>query len=130
MKKAVVAAGAVFWAVFLFFSIFGERLYYITKPKVELSRAVYIGEEAIVPVSAVFRDAGGYCLVAVESEQGFSTEILTTKKIRLIAVSRDQSGYFGDGYAAVLPASPIRAPIVIKTTRDLKGGQRVVEEEG
>ncbi len=126
MKKAVTVLSIIFSAVIVFFSIFGERLYYSTKPKVELERPLRIDGALLAPESAVFHDAGGSCIVCVESEQGFSVEILTTRKIRLAWVRPDSTGYY-EGYVLVQPQTDPTGPIVINSTRPLRGGQRVVE---
>lgn len=128
MKKAVTVLSIIFCAIIVFFSIFGERLYYSTKPTVEIDRPVRINDMILLPKAAVFHEPDGDYIFTVKSEQGFSTEILTVTKIRLNSCKPDETGYFGEGYVAVEADGYQNAPTVIWASKELKDGQRVVEK--
>ena len=128
MKKLVTAASIVFCAIILFFSFFGEKLYYSTKPQVELDRPLRVNDMVLLPEGAVFHEADGDCIYTVESEQGFSTEILTVTRIPLTRCEPDETGYFGDGYVLVEAEGYSSAPTVIWASEALEDGQRVVEK--
>ena len=108
MKKLVTAASVVFCAIIIFFSFFGEKLYYSTKPQVELDRPLRVND-------------------TVESEQGFSAEILTVTRIPLTRCEPDETGYFGDGYVLIEAEGYSSEPTVIWASEALEDGQRVVE---
>ena len=127
MKKLVTAASIVFCAIILFFSFFGEKLYYSTKPQVELDRPLRVNDMVLLPEGAVFHEADGDCIYTVESEQGFSTEILTVTRIPLTRCEPDETGYFGDGYVFVEAEGYSSEPTVIWASEALEDGQRVVE---
>ncbi len=127
MKKAVPVLSILFCAIILFFSFFGEKLYYSTKPQVELDRPLRVNDMVLLPGGAVFHEADGDCIYTVEGEQGFSTEILTVTKVRLTRCEPDETGYFGDGYVLVEAEGYSSAPTVIWASEALKDGQRVVE---
>lgn len=128
MKKVVTVVSLIFCAIILFFSIMGERLYYSTKPNVEIDRPMRVNGMVLLPESAVFHEADGDYIYTVESEQGFSTEILTVTKIRLISCEPDDKGYFGDGYVSVEAEDYRNAPTVIWASKALKDGEKVVEK--
>ena len=127
MKKLVTAASVVFCAIIIFFSFFGEKLYYSTKPQVELDRPLRVNDMVLLPEGAVFHEPDGDCIYTVGSEQGFSTEILTVTRIRLIRCEPDETGYFGDGYVLIEAEGYSSEPTVIWASEALEDGQRVVE---
>lgn len=127
MKKAVTVLSIIFCGIILFFSVMGERLYYSTKPKVEIDRPIRINEMILLPETAVFHEPDGDYIFAVDSEQGFSTEILTVTKIRLSRCEPDETGYFGEGYVIVESEEYSNSPTVIWASEELKDGQRVTE---
>lgn len=127
MKKAVTVLSIIFCGIILFFSVMGERLYYSTKPKVEIDRPIRINEMILLPETAVFHEPDGDYIFAVDSEQGFSTEILTVTKIRLSRCEPDETGYFGEGYVIVESEEYSNAPTVVWASEELKDGQRVTE---
>ena len=127
MKKAITAISIIFCVIIIFFSFFGEKLYYSTKPKVELDRPLRINDLILLPESAIFSEADGDYIFTVESEEGFSTEILTVTKVRLTRCEPDETGYFGDGYVMVEAEDYSNAPTVIRASKPLKDGQRVTE---
>ena len=49
MKKAVPVLSILFCAIILFFSFFGEKLYYSTKPQVELDRPLRVNDMVLLP---------------------------------------------------------------------------------
>ena len=128
MKKAVTAASVIFCAMIIFFTFFGEKLYYSTKPKVELERPLRMNDMILLPESAIFSEPDGNYIFTVESEEGFSAEILTVTKLRLTRCEPDESGYFGDGYVTVEAEGYSSAPTVVYSSKPLKDGQRVIEE--
>lgn len=126
MKKAITVISVVFCGIIVFFSFMGERLYYLSKPKVVIDRPVKVDGELLVPRSAIIHDAGGYCIISVDVEKGFSTDILTARKIRLVSLRPYDNGYFGDDYAVIAPGYS-NGPIVISSSESIRGGQKVVE---
>lgn len=127
MKRIVTIVSLIFCGIILFFSFKGEDLYYSTKPEVEIERPIRFNGMILLPETAVFHEADGDYIFTVESEQGFSTEILTVTKIRLTSCNPDETGYFGDGYVFVEAEEYQNAPTVVWASEWLKDGQRVVE---
>lgn len=128
MKRIVTIVSLIFCAIILFFSVKGEDLYYSTKPKVEIERPIRVNGSIILPDTAVFHEADGDYIFTVESEQGFSTEILTVTKIRLTSCEPDDMGYFGEGYVLVEAENYQNAPTVIWSSEGLRDGQRVTDK--
>lgn len=127
MKKAVLCLTVVFCLTILFFTFFGESLYYSTKPEVELERMTMdFNGSMYLPESAVFEEADGAYVYTVDSKEGFSTEILTVTRHRLIEYSPDETGYF-DGYVRIIPEEDVRGVFVVSSTKPLCDGARVVE---
>lgn len=129
MKKVVTIVSVIFCAVILFFSFMGEKLYYSTKPRVEIERPIRVNDKVILPETAVFHEADGDYIFTVEGEQGFSAEILTVTKIRLTSCQPDDMGYFGEGYVLVEAEEYHNAPTVVWSSENLRDGQRVTESE-
>ena len=119
---------AVFCLTILFFTFFGESLYYSTKPEVELERAMGFGDGIYLPESAVFEEADGAYVYTIDSENGFSTEILTVTRHKLIEYYPDDTGYF-DGYVVIVPEEDLRGVFVVSSTKPLYDGARVVDIE-
>ncbi len=128
MKRIVTIVSLIFCAIILFFSVMGEKLYYSTKPKVEIERPMRVNGMVLLPESAVFHQADGDYIFTVESEQGFSTEILTVTKIPLISCNPDETGYFGDECVSVEAEGYGNAPTVVWASREPKDGEKVVEK--
>ncbi len=128
MRKAVIVFALIFCAIILFFSFMGENLYYSTKPKVEVDRPIWVNGSIILPETAVFHEDDGDYIFTVESEQGFSAELLTVTKIPLISCVPDEMGFFGEGYVLVEAEGYQNAPTVVWASEELKDGERVVEE--
>lgn len=128
MKKAVVCLMAAFSLVIVFFTFFGESLYYSTKPEVELDRAFGMNDGLYLPESAVFEEADGAYVYTLDSENGFSTEILTVTRHKLIEYYPDDTGYF-DGYVIIIPEEDVRGTFVVSSTKPLYDGARVVDRE-
>ena len=115
--------------VIVFFTLFGECLYYSTKPEVELERMTMdFNGSMYLPESAVFEEADGAYVYTVDGENGFSTEILTVTRHKLIEYYPDDTGYF-DGYVVVVPAEDIWGVFVVSSTKPLYDGARVVDRE-
>lgn len=127
MRRIVTIVSLIFCGIIVFFSIMGENLYYSTKPKVEIERPTRVNGMILLPETAVFHEADGDYIFTVESEQGFSTEILTVTKIRLTSCEPDETGYFGDGYVFVEAEGYSNAPTVVWASDELHDGQRVIE---
>lgn len=130
MKKVALCLTAAFALTIIFFTFFGERLYYSTKPAVELDRAFGFGMngDLLLPKSAVFEEADGAYVYTLNREAGFSTEILTVSRHKLTSYQPDESGYFED-YVAIFPEEDIGGMFVISSTKPLCDGIRVVEIE-
>ena len=127
MKKIVTVLGIFFCGVILFFSIFGEKLYYSTKPAVEIDRPMRVNDMVLLPETAIFHEPDGDFIFTVESEEGFSTEILTVTKVRLSRCEPDESALLGEGYVSVEAEGYYSAPTVVRSSAPLKDGQRVAE---
>ena len=128
MKWIVTVLAVIFCVIIVFFSIKGEDLYYSTKPSVEGERPIRVNGKVVLPETSVFHEADGDYIFTVESEQGFSTEILTVTKIRLTSCEPDDMGYFGEGYVLVEAEGYQNAPTVVWASGELKDGERVVEK--
>lgn len=128
MKRIVTIVSLIFCAIILFFSFMGEKLYYSTKPNVEVERPIRVNGMVLLPETAIFHEADGDYIFTVESEQGFSTEILTVTKVRLTSCQPDDMGYFGEGYVAVEAEGYQSAPTVIWASEGLEDGEKVVEK--
>ena len=129
MKKIVLFLSVVFCLTIIFFTFFGESLYYSTKPEVELERAtMWFNDGLYLPESAVFEETDGAYVYTVDSENGFSTEILTVTRHKLIEYLFDDTGYF-DGYVKIVPEEDVRGTFVVSSTKPLCDGARVVDRE-
>lgn len=128
MKKAVLCLMAVFSLTIIFFTFFGESLYYSTKAEVELDMAFGFGDGLYLPESAVFEESDGAYVYTIDSENGFSTEILTVTRHKLIEYYPDDTGYF-DGYVKIIPEEDLRGVFVVFSSKPLYDGARVVDME-
>lgn len=128
MKKAVLFLMVVFALMIIFFTFFGESLYYSTKPEVELEHATQLDSGIYLPESAVFEEADGAYVYTVDGKEGFSTEILSVTRHKLIEYAPDDTGYF-DGYVKVIPEEDVRGVFVVSSTKPLYDGARVVDRE-
>lgn len=128
MKRIVTIVSLIFCAIILFFSFMGEKLYYSTKPNVEVERPIRVNGMVLLPETAIFHEDDGDYIFTVESEQGFSTEILTVTKVRLTSCQPDDMGYFGEGYVAVEAEGYQSAPTVVWASEGLEDGEKVVEK--
>ena len=119
---------AVFCLTIIFFTFFGENLYYSTKPEVEFERATQMNNRIYLPESAVFEESDGAYVYTLDSENGFSTEILTVTRHKLAEYHTDDSGFF-DGYVVIVPEEDIRGVFVVYSTKPLHDGARVVDRQ-
>ena len=119
---------AVFSLTIIFFTFFGESIYYSTKPEVELERATQMNDGIYLPESAIFEESDGAYVYTVDSENGFSTEILTVTRHKLIEYYPDDTGYF-EGYFKIVPEEDVRGVFVVSSTKPLYDGARVVDRE-
>lgn len=125
MKKALTICVALFSAVIIFFSLFGERIYYATKPhvkeyRVTASTSMDSGETyMLVPKSCVSEDGKVYIL---SSQAGFSLTISTVTEREVVTEPFDWDkslliAISGVSHGDVLASNP---------DRELKDGARVV----
>lgn len=129
MKKVVLCLSAVFSLTIIFFTFFGESLYYSTKPEIECERMTMdFNGKIYLPESAVFDESDGAYVYTVDSERGFSTDILTVTRHKLTEYHPDDTGYF-DGYVVIVPEEDIRGTFVVSSTKPLYDGARVVDRE-
>lgn len=128
MKRIVTIVSLIFCAIILFFSFMGEKLYYSTKPNVEVERPIRVNGMVLLPETAIFHEDDGDYIFTVENEQGFSTEILTVTKVRLTSCQPDDMGYSGEGYVAVEAEGYQSAPTVVWASEGLEDGEKVVEK--
>ena len=117
----------VFCLTIIFFTFFGESLYYSTKAEVECEwMTMDFNGSMYLPESAVFEEADGAYIYTVDGENGFSTEILTVTRHRLIEYCPDDTGYF-DGYVKIIPEEDVRGVFVVYSSKPLYDGARVVD---
>lgn len=128
MKKAVLGLSILFCLVIVFFTFFGESLYYLTNPCVELDRSFRVNEEMYLPEGAIFEEDDGIFVYTAESQIGFSTEIITVTRHKVLTYSHDDSGYF-DGYVKITLEERVNGIFVVSSSEPLKEGMRVVEKK-
>ena len=105
----------------------GERLFYSTKPTVEIDRPIRIGDRVFLPKTAVFKEEDGEYIYTVTVRQGFSAELLTVTRVRLLSSMEDDTGYLGEDYMIVEAEGYTNSPTVISSSRPLKDRDMVVE---
>lgn len=127
MKKLVSVLSILFLAAIVFFTLMGERLFYSTKPTVEIDRPIRIGDRVFLPKTAVFKEEDGEYIYTVTVRQGFSAELLTVTRVRLLSSMEDDTGYLGEDYMIVEAEGYKNSPTVISSSRPLKDGDMVVE---
>ncbi len=129
MKRVVTVLAAFFCGIIVFFTFFGEKLFYSTKPHVEIARPQRINDLIILPETAVFHDADGDYIFTITAEEGFSAQLLTATKVRLTRCVPDETGYFGVGYVSVAAEGYSGALTVVRANSEPRDGERVVEGE-
>lgn len=127
MKKLVSVLSILFLAAIVFFTLMGERLFYSTKPTVEIDRPIRIGDRVFLPKTAVFKEEDGEYIYTVTVRQGFSAELLSVTRVRLLSSMEDDTGYLGEDYMIVEAEGYTNSPTVISSSRPLKDGDMVVE---
>lgn len=127
MKRAATAVFALFWAAMIFFTAFGDRLYYAFKPRVKVDEVISFDGGAYLPKSAVFEEADGDYVYALKSEAGFSRVIYTVIREKIIGYSPDDSGYF-DGWVKIEAEGGLRGVFVISSSKPLFDGAKVIWE--
>lgn len=131
MKRAVTAMMILFTAVIVFFSFFGERLYYITKPDAVVYRVqrMWMGEDGsrklMIPKKCVH---DGEYVYTVTRTGGFSLIINTVfkKEVDIIDCADD------DDYVIVESGLNLGDMLVAESSEELQDGDRVncVEDGG
>ncbi len=121
MKKVVTIIMCLFCAVIIFFTFFGETLFYKSKPQVTTTTSytyVMVGEDSYKPIpkSCVFDDKYVYVVTSV---QGFSAVIYTVEKREITGYELDDESY------AVTDGLRNGETIVMETDRPLEDGDRV-----
>lgn len=128
MKKAVSIMIILFSAVIVFFSFFGERLYYLTKPKAVTYRVQNIWTDEngnmklLIPKECV--KEGGFVYVVTQTG-GFSLTINTVSKKE---VDITDSG--SDGYVIVNKGLSLGDMLVVDASEELRDGDRINCIEG
>lgn len=130
MKKVVSIMMILFSAVIVFFSFFGERLYYLTKPDAVIYRvqSIWTDENGdmklLIPKECV--KESGYVYVVTQTG-GFSLTINTvSKKAVDITDSRN------DGYVIVNKGLSLGDMLVVEVSEELRDGDRIncIESSG
>lgn len=129
----LTAISIAFCAVILFFTFFGERLYYDTKPKVEyVSLSMSVNGNRIVPASAVYEEGGKSYVYAIVPTTGFSARIYTLSKIE-ITVNETVEDYIYPGENALITVvDTLPSPglnVVSKCNEEISDGIRVLPVE-
>ncbi len=123
IKKIELIILSLFSLIILFFSIFGEDLYYSTKPNVKLTRIVRRIEDnnsfLIIPKDAYF---DGY-IFTIESESGFSTTHYTAKAIPVQVEQIDSDLDF----LKLISGAEIGTTIIACSDRHINDGDRIVK---
>ena len=123
MKKIYIALISLFWAVIIFFTFFGEKLYMSTNPNVTVTAAntmQVINDETfvLIPSSCLFDENYVY---VVTTQKGFSIDISTIEK-REVATKPSEI----DNRLLVTEGITRGEVIVSKSDRPLADGMRVV----
>ncbi len=123
MKKIYIALISLFWAVIIFFTFFGEKLYMSTNPNVTVTAAntmQVINDETfvLIPSSCLFDENYVY---VVTTQKGFSIDISTIEK-REVATKPSET----DNRLLVTEGISRGEVIVSKSDRPLADGMRVV----
>lgn len=125
MKKVLTALTVLFCAVIVFFTLFGEKLYYITSPAVTLTRVSdgIIDENGnillTVPKDCIFDDN---CVYTISAYPGFSMTIYSVSKQEIEASPNPNDA------SSVLVTSGLRqGQIIVKSSdKRLADGRKVI----
>ena len=123
MKNTVAVIMILFSAVIVFFSVYGEALYYSTKPDVTVYRVqnVWTDENGvmkpIIPKECVYE---GVYVYVVTQTSGFSLTINTVSKKEVEIADADT-----DDYIIVDNGLSLGEVIVAKMSEELQDGDRV-----
>lgn len=123
VKRAVVIVMILFFAIILFFSFYGERFYYLTKPTVTVYRAqnMWINENdgmrLVIPKESVYDSEYVY---VVNQMSGFSLTINTVSRKEV-----DISDAETDNYVIVNKGLNLGDMIVVKSSEELNDGDRI-----
>lgn len=128
MRRVILVLSALFWAAIIFFTAFGNKLYSILNPKVSLDISINYNNGQYLPKTAVFEESDGAYVYTVESEQGFSREILTARRHKLKGYLPDDTGYF-EGYVKIVPEEAVNGIFVISSSKPLHDGAKVIQED-
>ena len=123
MKKIYIALISLFWAVIIFFTFFGEKLYMSTNPNVTVTAAntmQVINDETFVLIPSLCLFDENYVYV-VTTQKGFSIDISTIEK-REVATKPSEI----DNRLLVTEGISRGEVIVSKSDRPLADGMRVV----
>lgn len=124
MKKVVTIVMALFCAVILFFTFFGETLFYKAKPQVTIAYTYTVmaedGEYKPLPAECVTSDG---CVYVVNLTSGFSAQIATAEKREIAYWQLD------DETVAVTFGLRNGEKIVVSSDRAFSDGDRVTVVE-
>ena len=128
MRKAAIVFSALFWLIIIFFTFFGSTLYDITKPSVYAEFPTEMNGRLYLPKSAIFEENGGFYVYALSAETGFSREIYSVTRHAVSDIQPDDTGYFS-GYVRVETYDRVGGAVVMKLTKPLYDGERVIRED-
>lgn len=127
MRKIITAVMLLFTAVIVFFTFYGEKLYYATKPQVTLSDIETAWGELYLPESAVYEENDEKYVYTVESEGGFSMTIMRARRYKL---KECESSEMYQGYVRIVFEENVRERrFITASTKELGDGVRIVLAE-
>lgn len=130
MKKVVAVMMILFCAVIVFFSFFGERLYYLTKPDAVIYRvqSIWTDENGdmklLIPKECV--KESGYVYVVTQTG-GFSLTINTVSRREVDIADAERGDYF-----IVNKGLSLGDMLVMESSEELRDGDRIncIESSG
>lgn len=123
MKKTVAVMTTLFSAIIIFFSVYGETLYYATKPDVAVYRVqnVWTDENGVmkpmIPKECLYESEYVYI---VTQTSGFSLTINTISKKEVYITDADT-----EDYVIVDRGLSYGDMIVLKSSEELRDGDRI-----
>ena len=124
MKRIVTILMLVFCAIILFFTLFGETLFYEAKPQVTTHTTYTImtetGEYKTIPKECLVDN--GYVYV-ITYTQGFSAEITSVEKREIVFTELDENNI------AVTEGLRNGERLVLTTDRSIENGDKVTVVE-
>ena len=95
MKKVYVCLLALCLLALAFFTVYGESLYEIGKPRVQTATVSRPMDETFlqIPQEALYEDEASTYVYVVVSEKGYSRTIHTVERRAVTVIERTEGGY-------------------------------------